>query len=150
MWMCLNMSEFTITDMILNIYQTILIARSLYKLISTYWEISGISLGIYIYKHIQNPVKNLRWSALEKQLEFSTIFAKKLHFKSLRRFCICVGFQICQSSGTFVNFRKYDRVLNMHQDAIWKGSKHSRILGIPGFCICKCCATFWICLKMAE
>ena len=93
MWMCLNMSEFTITDMILNIYQTILIARSLYKLISTYWEISGISLGIYIYKHIQNPVKNLRWSALEKQLEFSTIFAKKLHFKSLRRFWICIRMQ---------------------------------------------------------
>ena len=33
------MSEFTIIDRILNMHHTVHIARSLYKLVSTYWEI---------------------------------------------------------------------------------------------------------------
>ena len=38
-WICLNMSKFMLLDRILNMYHTIYSARSLYKLISTYWEI---------------------------------------------------------------------------------------------------------------
>ena len=38
-WICLNMSEFTIIDRVLNMYQIIHNARSLYKLMSTFWEI---------------------------------------------------------------------------------------------------------------
>ena len=38
-WICLNMCEFAIIDRVLNMYHTIHSARSLYKLMSTYWEI---------------------------------------------------------------------------------------------------------------
>ena len=38
-WICLNMSEFTIIERVLNMYHTIHSARSLYKLMSTCWEI---------------------------------------------------------------------------------------------------------------
>ena len=38
-WICLNMSEFTIMDRVLNMCYTIHSARLLYKLMSTYWEI---------------------------------------------------------------------------------------------------------------
>ena len=38
----------------------------------------------------------------------------------------------------FAYFRKYDRVLNMRQDAIKEGfSKYTRISNMLGFCICK-------------
>ena len=46
-WICLDMSEFTIIDKILNMYQEIHCVRLLYKSMSTYWE-------------IQNPVNYLR------------------------------------------------------------------------------------------
>ena len=38
-WICLNMSEFTIIDRVLNMRETILNARSLSTLMSSYWEI---------------------------------------------------------------------------------------------------------------
>ena len=38
-WICLNMSEFTIIDRVLNMHDTVHSARSLYKLNSTCWEI---------------------------------------------------------------------------------------------------------------
>ena len=37
---CLNMSDFTIIDRVLNISHTIHSGRSFYKLMSTYWEMS--------------------------------------------------------------------------------------------------------------
>ena len=37
-WICLNMSEFTIRETILSMYHTIRSTRSLYYLMSTYWE----------------------------------------------------------------------------------------------------------------
>ena len=37
-WICLNMSEFKIIDRVLNMYHTRHGARSLYMLMSTYWE----------------------------------------------------------------------------------------------------------------
>ena len=50
-WICLDISEFTIVDKVLNMSHTTHSARSLYKLMSTYWE---------------NPVKDLRQSDLKK------------------------------------------------------------------------------------
>ena len=38
MWICLNMPEFMIIDRVLSIYHTAHSVRSLYKLMSTYWE----------------------------------------------------------------------------------------------------------------
>ena len=38
-WICLNNSEFTIIDRVLNMYHTIYRVRGFYKLMSTYWEI---------------------------------------------------------------------------------------------------------------
>ena len=40
MWICLNMSEFTIIDMLLNMYHIIHRVKLFHKLISTYWEIA--------------------------------------------------------------------------------------------------------------
>ena len=48
-WVCLNMSEFTIIDRVLNMYDTIHNARSL--------QVNGYLLKD---RHIENPVKNLR------------------------------------------------------------------------------------------
>ena len=42
---------------------------------------------------------------------------------------------MCQGYTRFTYFRKYDRVLNMRQDVIWKGSGYSRIPNMPGFWI---------------
>ena len=50
-WICLDISEFTIVDKVLNMSHTTHSARSLYKLMSTYWE---------------NPVKELRQSDFKK------------------------------------------------------------------------------------
>ena len=47
--LCLYMSEFTITYRVLNIYHTIISARSPYKLMSTYWEISVFRFRSKIY-----------------------------------------------------------------------------------------------------
>ena len=38
-WICLTMSRFTIIDRILNMFHTIHSARSLYKIMSTFWEL---------------------------------------------------------------------------------------------------------------
>ena len=51
--MCLNMSEFTIIDTVLNMYHIIHSVRSLDKLMSTLLRDT----------RIQNPIKDLRWSA---------------------------------------------------------------------------------------
>ena len=62
----LNMSEFTITDMILNISHIMHCARTLYKLISTYWE-----MGIF------RALSKIKDRALWKNnYSFLTIFAK--------------------------------------------------------------------------
>ena len=63
-WVCLNVSEFSIIDSFVNMYHTIHSATSLYKLISTYWQI------IIVFNY----------------------FCKKLQLKSLRGFWICVRF----------------------------------------------------------
>ena len=54
-WICLNMSEFTIIDKVLNMSHVIHSARSLYKLMSNYWKMGE-----------SRTVKDLIWSVLEK------------------------------------------------------------------------------------
>ena len=61
---------------------------------------------------IQNLVKNLRWSALE----FFKLFLQKTPssiFERVLNMCL-----VLSEFWIFINFCKYDRVLNMHQDAI--------------------------------
>ena len=77
----LNMSEFSIIDRVLNTYYAILSARSLWKLMSTYWEIKCSELG-----------QRSKMERFGKLIIVSNYFRKKLHLESLRWFCICVGF----------------------------------------------------------
>ena len=38
----------------------------------------------------------------------------------------------------------------VHRDAVMEWSEYSKILNMPGFCICKRYTTFSICLNMAK
>ena len=74
-WICLNMSEFTITDKVLNMSHTMyIVVRSLYKLKSTYWEIS-------------EPCQRSN-----KMIIAFSYSCQTLDLKFLRGFWICVGF----------------------------------------------------------
>ena len=53
-WICLNMSDFTIIDRVLNISHTIHSARSFYKLMSTYWEMSVFKILSKIYRLLKH------------------------------------------------------------------------------------------------
>ena len=79
---------------------------------------------------IQYQVKDLRWSSLEKQLQFLTIFVKKLNLK-------------CLTGLEYVSDSKYINLLNIHKfSLIWQGSEYvsgcnyRRILNIPGSQVC--------------
>ena len=121
-WICLNMSEFSIIDRVLNISLTIHSARSLYKLMSTYWEMA-----------YSEPGQRSKMEHFGKIIVVLTIFEKKLRLKSLRDFWICIGFQVSEFC-ILVNFRRCDRVLNTHRDATMEGfwifqdSKYVRFL----------------------
>ena len=69
-WISLNMSEFTIMDRVLNIYHIIHSVRSLYKLMSAYWE-TGVFGKIFIVFNY---------------------YSKKHDLNFLRRLWICVCF----------------------------------------------------------
>ena len=68
-------------------------------------------------RHIQNPVNDLRWNALEKLLWFLTIFAKKLNARvlNMRRDAIMEGFWIFLYSkyARFLRMQVLYKVLNM-------------------------------------
>ena len=79
---------------------------------------------------IQYQVKDLRWSPLEKQLQFLIIFVKKL-------LNLWQGLEYASDS-------KYINLLNIHKfSLIWQGSEYvsgcnyRRILNIPGFQVCR-------------
>ena len=77
-----NMSEFLIIDRVLNMYHTIMhSASSLKKLMSTYSEFTYSELG-----------QRSKMECFGKIIIVFNYFCKKLHLKSLRGFCICVGF----------------------------------------------------------
>ena len=86
-WICLNMSEFTIIDRVLNKDDTIHSANPLYKLITVVlpckhntcirhwndeettvskWNKRGMLKGLLKDRCVKNPVKDLAWSVLEK------------------------------------------------------------------------------------
>ena len=81
LWICLNMSEFSIIVRVLNMYQAIHSGMSLYKLMSTYWEI--------MYSELCHRSKMEHFG---KIIIVFNYFCKKLYLKSFRAFCICVGF----------------------------------------------------------
>ena len=122
---CLNMSEFAIIDRVLNMSHTMHSARSLYKLMNTYWEI-----GVF---RTLSKIKE----CFGKLLSVLTIFAKLsilylwegseyvLSFKYVRVVSI-PDFQygnVLNFHGYpgFTYFRKYGRVLNMRLDTIMEG-----------------------------
>ena len=141
-WIRLNMSEFSIIDRVLNIYHTI-----------------NITLQVNDYllrnRRIQNPVKDLRWIALEKWLWFLIIFVKNSIFKMVLNMCQVLNMWVL-------------KILKFSW--IWQGSEYAsgynygRVLNIPGFWVCQISAFandaqgfeyawiwlhmvgFWICL----
>ena len=84
-------------------------------------------------RRIQIPFKELRWSALEKWLQFLTIFAKKPILNHWEGSEYVSGFRYVWVLN-IRKFRKCDRVLNMRQDAIlegfsiFQGSEYTRFL----------------------
>ena len=122
---CLNMSEFAIIDRVLNMSHTMHSARSLYKLMNTYWEI-----GVF------RTLPKIK-ECFGKLFSVLTIFAKLsilylwegseyvLSFKYVRVVSI-PDFQygnVLNFHGYpgFTYFRKYGRVLNMRLDTIMEG-----------------------------
>ena len=108
-WICLNMFGFTLMDRVLNIYHTIHRARSLYKLMSTYWEI-----GVFRTR------QRSKMERFGKISVFFNYFCKKLNLKSLRVLNMCRVLNISKFR-IFVILRQYDTVRKMLRDAIMEG-----------------------------
>ena len=113
MWMCLKMSEFMIINRLLNMYHTIHSVRSLKKLMSTYWEIFRTGL-------------RSKMDCFGKMITFLTISERVLNMSGFNRSVFCILLNLC----------KYDRVLNILQDAImeefwiFQDYKYARFLHI--------------------
>ena len=75
-WICPNMSEFTIIGRVLNMYHTIPSARSLYKLMGTYWEIQTETYS--------EPSQKSKMVLFGK-INYSFYFCKKNSFKISER-----------------------------------------------------------------
>ena len=80
-WMriCLKMSGFTIINRLLNMYHTIHSSRSVWKLMSTYWE---------IFRTVQRS----KMERFGKMIIVFNYFRKKCQLKPLRGFWICFRF----------------------------------------------------------
>ena len=101
-WICLNMSEFTIIDRILNMYHTLHSARSLCKLLSTYLEIFR---GREVYSE---PWQRAKTECFGKIIIVFKYFSKK---NSIFNFW---------ESSEYVSGFKYARVLNIYKFSwIW-------------------------------
>ena len=119
-WICLNISEFTIIDKLLNMYHTIHRTRSLYNLMSSYWEIRVF--------RTQSKIKN--GAFWKNNYSFLLFFWKK----SISN--------LWEVSEYMLDF-KYIRVLNIRKlSQVWQGSEYAtgcsygRVLNIPGFQVC--------------
>ena len=88
---------------------------------SAYWEITYSELG-----------QRSKMERFGKIITVFTFFCKKLHFKSLRGFCMCRVLNM-SDFWIFVNFRKYDRVLNICRDIIMDGFRISQDSEYVGF-----------------
>ena len=115
------MAEYVwIYDSSLNMSYTMHSTRSLYKLISTYWE-----------------------ERFGKIITAFNYFCKTLHLKSLRDSeCSMVLnmpgfwiFRVTQGLTIFENMTGFWVCVEMQ---LWHGSEYSRILNMPAFCICRC------------
>ena len=112
------MSEFTIIDRILNMHHTVHIARSLYKLVSTYWEI-------------------VVFRTRSKMEHFGKIIIVFNYF--------CKNSVLGLWDGPeYVSGFKYARVLNIREfSLVWQVSEYARrcnygrFLNIPQFQVCQ-------------
>ena len=105
MWICLDMSESTMIDRVLNIYHTIHSARSLCKLMNAYWEIgvfrmrSKIKDGLFNYFN-KKSILNL-WEGSEYESCF-------IHVRVLN---IC-KFSLIWQGSEYASGCNYEKVLN--------------------------------------
>ena len=128
-WIYLNMSEFTIIDRVLNMSQTIHSARSLYKLMISYWKMS-------VFRTMSKIKDRALWKnnysfKLFLQNKPSLIFERVLH---MYRFHLCHSSEysriefwisrITQGLSIFINMTGFWKCVWMQ---LWKGSKFSRI-----------------------
>ena len=155
MWISGIMSEFTIMDRVLNMYHAIYSAGSLYKLMSTYWEIG-------MFRTLSECWNMSEFWIFVNFLKFDRVL-------NMRRDAIMEGLEIFKDS-------KYTRFLHMQvlhmvlNNALWQGSKYAwstfhrvlnkfPVLNMPGLRIRQGCeyariaqgAEYaWICLNKAE
>ena len=119
-WICLNMSEFTIKERVLNMSSKIHSMRSLYKIMSTYWE-----MGVF-----RTLSKIGRFGKIIVALNY---FCNTLYLKSLGEYWICIEFSVCQRS-------EYSRIVNMPGFWVSKVTQGLRIFeNLAGFWICVGC-----------
>ena len=121
----LNMSEFTITDRVLNIYHTIHSTRSLFKLrVQTKKQTYSV------------PGQRSKMKRFEKIIIITTtkvIITKNsiLNLWSVLNMCLVLNMS---EFWIFVNLRIYDRVMNMSRDVImeefwiFQDSEYARFL----------------------
>ena len=126
---CLNMSKFSVIDRVLNMTGFWI---SFIQYIA--WGQSRSYEYLFRDERIQNPVKDQKWSALEKQLKLLTISTKYSilnlwegseyvsGLKYVRILIIpdCQYARVLNFQGYtgFKYFRKYDRVLSWRRNAI--------------------------------
>ena len=150
---CLNMSEFAIIDRVLNMSHTMHSARSLYKLMNTYWEI-----GVF---RTLSKIKE----CFGKLFSVLTIFAKlSILYERVLNTCWVLNmsgswvFQIfnmvmfwistvTQGLPIFVNMAGFWICAWIQ---LWKVYEYSRISNMAGCSICKDYRRFWICLNAAK
>ena len=96
-WMCPNMSGFAKIDMVLSMSISIHHTRLLHNLVNTYWE-TRLAYS--------KPCQRSKIECFGKIIIAFNYFFETLHLKFLRRFWICVEFEICQGS-------EYSRTVNM-------------------------------------
>ena len=166
-WMCLNMSEFTITDKVLSMSSTIHTAKTYWKkgvfrALSKIWDraLWKIIIAFNYFRKTLYP-KFLRGGSeyvsgfkYFRVLNFQgytglTCFCKYVRVL-IPRFSVCPGFwisRVTQGLPIFLNMARFWICVGMQ---LWKSSEYSRIPNMLGFCICKRYTRFWICLNMTE
>ena len=136
-WICLNKTGICLNmsgSIVINMYCTIHSARSLYELLSTYWE-----RGIFRTR------QRSKIECFQKIIIVLTIFTKTPSWIFERVLNMCRVLNMSEF-WTVVNCCKYDRVLNICQDAI---TTFHRVLNkplvpnMPGLRIWQGCEYMW-------
>ena len=124
-WISLNMSEFTIIDRVLNIYYTIHRARALFKL--------RVLTEKQTYSEPGQRSKMKRFERIIVITITKVIITKNSILNLWRVLNMCLVLNISEL-WIFVNFRKYDRVMNISRDVImeefwiFQDSEYARFL----------------------